>query len=156
MADNEQTTSGATAPTARGTLQLAKTTYISWGTYNFELTGSNVYRPALPGANETEVISNVKTYKSYTPKDGLEPMTIHVIYDPTTWAALRALKEAGTIQTLETSDGFSAPALISEMPEVSANVDEPISDMPITFAFPPASETEGSGSGETGSGETGN
>ena len=126
----------ANAPTARGNLQLAKSTYISWGDYDFELTGSNVYRPALPAANETEVISNAKTYKSYTPKDGMEPMTIHIIYDPTTWAALKALKEAGTVQPLETSDGFSAPAMISEMPEVAADVSEPISDLPITFAFP--------------------
>ena len=126
----------ASAPTARGHLNLAKTTYISWGSYDFELTGNNVYRPGLSAANETEVVSNVKTYKSYTPKDGMENMTIHVIYDPTRWAALRAEKEAGTINTLETSDGFSAPALISEMPEVSADVNEPISDMPITFAFP--------------------
>ena len=131
----------ATAPTARGHLNQAKTTYISWGDYDFELTGNNVYRPSLPGANETEVISNAKTYKSYTPKDGIDPMTIHVIYDPTTWAALRALKEAGTIKTLETSDGFSAPAMISEMPEVAADVSEPISDMPITFAFPSSTGT---------------
>lgn len=126
----------ASAPTARGHLNLAKSTYISWGDYDFELTGNNVYRPALPAANETEVVSNVKTYKSYTPKDGMEPMTIHIIYDPDTWAALRALKEAGTINTLETSDGFSAPAMISEMPEVAADISEPISDLPITFAFP--------------------
>ena len=142
----------AEAPTARGRLQLAKTTYISWGSFDFELTGSNAYRPALSAANETEVISNAKTYKSYTAKDGLEPMTIHVIYDPGTWAALRALKEAGTIQTLETSDGFSEPALISEMPEVSADVSDPISDMPITFAFPPESEVSNGGSGNGGSG----
>lgn len=146
----------ATEPTPRGHLNLAKTTYISWGDYDFELTGSNVYRPALSSANETEVISNAMTYKSYTPKDGLEPMTIHVIYDPTTWAALRALKEAGTIQTLETSDGFSAPALISEMPEVSADVNEPISDMPITFAFPAESEVSNSGNGGSGNGDSGN
>lgn len=126
----------ANAPTARGYLQKAKTTYISWGDFDFELTGSNVYRPALSAANETEVVSNAKTYKSYTPKDSMETMTIHVIYDPTTWASLRALKEAGTVQTLETSDGFSAPAMISEMPEVAADVSEDISDMPITFAFP--------------------
>ena len=131
----------ANAPTARGHLNLAKTTYISWGSYDFELTGNNVYRPALPAANETEVISNAKTYKSYTPKDGLEPMTIHIIYDPTTWAGLRAAKEAGTINTLETSDGFSAPALISEMPEVTADVSEPITDLPITFAFPSGTGT---------------
>lgn len=133
----------ASAPTARGHLNLAKTTYISWGDYDFELVGSNTYRPSLPGANETEVISNAKTYKSYTPKDGMEPMTINVIYDPTVWDALRALKEAGTVYTLETSDGFSAPAIISEMAEVSADVTEPISEMPITFAFP----DNGTGSG---------
>ncbi len=131
----------ASAPTARGYLNPAKTTYISWGDYDFELTGSNVFRPALPAANETEVVSNAKTYKSYTPKDGMEPMTIHIIYDPVTWAALKALKEAGTIQTLETSDGFSAPALISEMPEVAADVSEPITDLPITFAFPSGTGT---------------
>ena len=126
----------ANAPTARGYLQKAKTTYISWGNFDFELVGNNVYRPGLSAANETEVISNAKTYKSYTPKDSMETMTIHVIYDPTNWAALRALKEAGTINNLETSDGFSAPAMISEMPEVAADVSEDISDMPITFAFP--------------------
>lgn len=135
----------ASAPTARGHLNLAKTTYISWGDYDFELTGSNVYRPGLAAANETEVVSNAKTYKSYTPKDGMEPMTIHIIYDPTTWAALKALKEAGTIKTLETSDGFSAPAMISEMPEVTADVSEPISDLPITFAFPDNESDNGSG-----------
>ena len=127
---------GASAPTARGYLNQAKTTYISWGNYDFELTGNNVYRPGLSAANETEVVSNAKTYKSYTPKDGMEPMTIHIIYDPVTWGELRALKEAGTVKTLETSDGFSASALISEMPEVSADVSEAISDLPITFAFP--------------------
>lgn len=126
----------ANAPTARGYLQKAKTTYISWGDYDFELVGNNVYRPGLSAANETEVVSNVKVYKSYTPKDSMETMTLHVIYDPVVWAALRALKEAGEIKTLETSDGFSAPAMISEMPEVSADVSEDISDMPITFAFP--------------------
>ena len=128
----------ASAPTARGYVNLAKTTYISWGDFDFELTGNNVFRPSLPAANETEVISNAKTYKSYTPKDTMEPMTIHVIYDPTTWASLKALKEAGTIHTLETSDGFSASAMISEMQEVSADISEPISDMAITFAFPNA------------------
>lgn len=126
----------ANAPTARGYLQKAKTTYISWGDFDFELTGNNVYRPGLSAANETEVVSNSKTYKSYTPNDSMEKMPIHVIYDPTIWASLRALKEAGTVQLLETSDGFSAPAMISEMPEVSADIKEPISDMPITFAFP--------------------
>lgn len=131
----------ASAPTARGHLNLAKTTYISWGDYDFELVGSNTYRPGLAAANETEVVSNAKTYKSYTPKDGIEPMTIHVIYDPTTWAALKTLKENGTIKTLETSDGFSAQAMISEMPEVSADVQEAISDMPITFAFPSGTGT---------------
>jgi|GEM_PF-4385622 len=131
----------ASAPTARGHLQMAKTTYISWGSYDFELVGSNVFRPTLPAANETEVVSNAKTYKSYTPKDGLDPITIHVIYDPTTWAALRTLKENGTIQLFETSDGFSAQAMISEMGEVAADVQEPISDMPITFAFPPGTGT---------------
>lgn len=68
-------------------------------------------------------------------------MTIHVIYDPDTWSALRTLKENGTVQTLETSDGFSAAALISEMAEVSADISEPISDMPITFAFPSGTGT---------------
>ena len=131
----------ANAPTARGHLNLAKTTYISWGSYDFELTGNNVFRPALTAANETEVISNAMTYKSYTPKDTMEPMTIHIIYDPTTWAALKALKEAGTINMLETSDGFSAPALISEMPEVAADLREPITDLPITFAFPSGTGT---------------
>ena len=131
----------ANAPTARGHLQKAKTTYISWGDFDFELVGNNTFRPALPAANETEVVSNAKTYKSYTPKDGMEKMPIRVIYDPTTWAALRALKEAGTVQTLETSDGFSAPAMISEMAEVSADIQEDISDMPLTFAFP----TDGTG-----------
>ena len=126
----------ASEPTARGHLNQAKTTYISWGDFDFELTGNNVYRPGLPAAKETEVVSNAKTYKSYTPKTGMEPMKLNVIYDPTTWAALKALKEAGTIQMLETSDGFSAPAMISEMPEVSADVSDPISDLPITFAFP--------------------
>lgn len=131
----------ANAPTARGYLQKAKTTYISWGEFDFELTGSNVYRPGLSAANETEVVSNAKTYKSYTPKDSMEPMQIHIIYDPTTWASLRALKEAGTVQKLETSDGFSADAMISEMPEVSADVSEDISDLPITFAFPSGTGT---------------
>ena len=132
----------ATAPsTPKAQLELAKTTYISWGSYDFQLTGNNTFRPSLSAANETEVISNVKTDKSYTPKDGLEPMTITVIYDPTIWAALKALKEAGTIYTLETSDGFSAPALISEMPEVSADITEPISEMQITFAFPTGTGT---------------
>jgi len=56
----------ASAPTARGTLCQAKTTYISWGSFNFELVGSNTFRPALSAANETEVVSNAKTYKSYT------------------------------------------------------------------------------------------
>lgn len=126
----------ANAPTPRGSLQSAKTTYISWGDYDFELTGNNVYRPSLPAANETEVISNVRTYKNYTPKDGMEPMKINVIYDPVIWAALKALKEAGTKQLLETSDGFSAMALISAMDEVAADVSEPISDMSITFGFP--------------------
>lgn len=128
----------ASAPTARGHLNLAKTTYISWGSYDFELVGNNVFRPSLPAANETEVVSNAKTYKSYTPKDTMEPMTIRIIYDPTTWAALKALKEAGTVDTLDTSDGFSAPAMISEMQEVSADIQEPITEMPITFAFPSA------------------
>ncbi len=127
---------GAKAPTARGYLNPAKTTYISWGDYDFELTGNNVYRPGLPAAKETEVISNAKTYKSYTPTTGMDPLKINIIYDPTIWAALKALKEAGTVHPLETSDGFSAPAMISEMPEVSADVSEPISDLPITFAFP--------------------
>ena len=126
----------ATAPTARGHLNLAKTTYISWGSYDFELVGNNVFRPGLPAANETEVVSNAKTYKSYTPKDGMEAMKINVIYDPTVWGALKALKEAGTINTLETSDGFSAPAMISEMAEVSADITGPISEMSVTFAFP--------------------
>ena len=71
----------------------------------------------------------------------MEPMTIHIIYDPTTWASLRVLKEAGTVQNLETSDGFSADAMISEMPEVSADVSEDISDLPITFAFPSGTGT---------------
>ena len=48
---------GASAPTARGYLNQAKTTYISWGNYDFELTGNNVYRPGLSAANETEVVS---------------------------------------------------------------------------------------------------
>lgn len=130
-----------TAPTAKSTLQQAKTTYISWGSFNFQLVGSNTFRPSLPAANETEVISNVKTYKSYTPKDSMEPMTIHVIYDPTVWSQLKAAKEAGTISMLETSDGFSANAMISEMGEVSADINEPISDMPITFAFPSGTGT---------------
>ncbi len=128
----------ANAPTARGHLQQAKTTYISWGDYDFELVGNNTYRPGLTAANETKVTSNAKTYKSYSPETGMEPMKINVIYDPELWAALKALKEAGTIQPLETSDGFSANAMISEMPEVSADVTAPISDLPITFAFPDA------------------
>lgn len=131
----------ATKPTPKASLQSAKTTYISWGSFDFQLVGSNTFRPALSAANETEVVSNVKTYKSYTPKDSLEPMTLHIIYDPTTWASLRAAKEAGTVQLLETSDGFSAPAMISEMPEVSADVQEDISDMPVTFAFPSGTGT---------------
>ena len=126
----------ATAPVARGSLNLAKTTYISWGEFDFELVGNNVFRPALSKANVTEVVTNAKTYKSITPKDGLEDMTIHVVYDPETWSELRTLKEIGTIQKLETSDGFSEDAMISEMPEISADIAEPISDMPITFSFP--------------------
>ena len=128
----------ANAPTPKVSLQQAKTTYISWGSFDFQLVGNNTFRPGLTAADETEVVTNVKTYKSYTPKDSLEPMTIRVLYDPTVWGQLKTAKEAGTVNTLETSDGFSAPAMISEMPEVSADIQEPISEMPITFAFPSA------------------
>lgn len=126
----------ATAPTAKASVQQAKTTYISWGDYDFQLTGNNTFRPGLTAANETEVVTNVKTYKTYSAKDSMENMTIRVLYDATDWAALKALKEAGTVKTLETSDGFSASALIAEMAEVSADIDGPITEMAITFAFP--------------------
>jgi len=126
----------ATQPTAKASLQQAKTTYISWGSYDFQLIGNNTFRPGLTAASETEVVTNVKTYLSYTPKDSLQPMTIRVLYDPTVWTNLKAAKEVGTINTLETSDGFSASALISEMAEVSADIDGPITEMAITFAFP--------------------
>ena len=136
----------ATAPTPKASLQQAKTTYISWGSFDFQLIGSNTFRPALTAAEETEVVTNVKTYKSYTPKDSIEPMTIRVLYDPTIWTQLRSAKEAGTVNTLETSDGFSASALITEMAEVSADIDGPITEMTVTFAFP-ATET-GTGTGD--------
>lgn len=126
----------ANAPTAKASLQQAKTTYISWGTFDFQLVGNNTFRPGLTAASETEVITNVKTYLSYTPKDSLAPMTIRVLYDPTVWTNLKAAKEAGTVNLLETSDGFSAYAMISEMAEVSADIDAPITEMAVTFAFP--------------------
>jgi len=128
----------ATAPSAKASLQLAKTTYISWGSFDFQLVGNNTFRPGLAAADETEVVTNVKTYLSYTPKDSISPMTIRVLYDPTIWAQLKTAKEAGTINTLETSDGFSASALISEMAEVSADIGAPITEMAVTFAFPSA------------------
>ena len=126
----------ASQPTAKASLQQAKTTYISWGSFDFQLVGNNTFRPGLSPANETEVETNVKTYLSYTPKDSLAPMRINVLYDPDIWSQLKALKEAGTAYTLETSDGFSAKALISEIAEVSADIGAPITDMPVTFAFP--------------------
>ena len=126
----------ANAPTPKAQLQQAKTTYISWGTYDFQLVGENTYRPGLTAADETEVVTNVLTYKSYTPKDSLEPMTIRVLYDPDVWAALKTLKEAGTVNLLETSDGFSHKAMITQMAEVKAAVNAPITDMDVTFGFP--------------------
>lgn len=136
-------------PTPKTSLAQAKTTYISWNSFDFQLIGNNTFRPALTAANETEVVTNVKTYKSYTPKDSIEPMTIRVLYDPTTWTALRSAKEAGTTATLETSDGFSATALITEMAEVTADIDGPITDMTVTFAFPPSGTTSTEVSGST-------
>lgn len=125
-----------TAPTAKASLQQAKTTYISWGDFDFQLVGNNTFRPRLTAANKTEVVTNVKTYTSVTPKDSLEDMTIRVLYDPTIWGQLKTAKEAGTTQKLETSDGFEAQAMISEMGEVSADIDGPITDMEVTFSFP--------------------
>ena len=131
----------ATAPTPKASVQQAKTTYISWGDYDFQLTGNNTFRPGLTAANKTRVPTNVKAYTDFTPNDSMEDMTIRVLYDPTDWAALKALKEAGTVHTLETSDGFSAPALISEMQEISADIEAPITEMAITFGFPSEEDT---------------
>ena len=131
----------ATAPTPKASVQQAKTTYISWGDYDFQLVGENTFRPALTPADKTTVKTNVKTYNDYSPNDSMEDMTIRVLYDPTDWAALKALKEAGTINTLETSDGFSAPAMISEMAEVRSDISAPIEGMEITFGFPTQEET---------------
>ena len=139
----------ANAPTPRGSVQQAKTTYISWGDYDFELIGNNTYRPRLTAANKTEVVTNVETYTSLTPKKSKEDMTIRVLYDPELWDELAALKEAGTIKTLETSDGFSHSAMISEMGEVAAEVDGPITEMEVIFSFPTVvseSSTTNSGS----------
>lgn len=124
------------APTPKAALEEAKKNYMKWGSFLFQLLGSNTFRPALTAATETEVVTIVKTYKSYTPKDSLEPMAINVLYDPATWDLLRAAKEAGTKQLLETSDGFAEIAIISEMGSVDGDIDGPITDMPITFAFP--------------------
>lgn len=126
----------ANAPTPKVSLQQAKTTYISWGSFDFQLVGNNTFRPGLTAADETEVVTNVKTYKSYTPKDSLEPMTIRVLYDPDVWSQLKTAKEAGTINTLETSDGFSHKALITQVEEVSAEINGPITEMAVTFGFP--------------------
>lgn len=126
----------ATAPTPKGTLQQSKTTYISWGDFDFELVGNNTFRPRLKSARKTEVESNVKTYTSATPKDGYEDMKINVLYDPTIWEQLKTAKEAGTVQKLETSDGFEAQAMIFDMDEVTSDIPEPITDMGVTFTFP--------------------
>lgn len=126
----------ANAPTPKGSVQQANTTYISWGDYDFELVGNNTYRPRLTAANKTQVVTNVETYTSITPKKSKEDMTIRVLYDPELWDELAALKEAGTIKTLETSDGLSLSAMISEMGEVSAEVGGPITEMEVIFSFP--------------------
>lgn len=139
----------ANAPTPKGSLQQAKTTYISWGDFDFELIGNNTFRPRLSAANKTEVVTNVETYTSLTPKKSKEDMRIQVLYDPEIWSQLKTLKEAGTIQTLETSDGFEAQAMISEMDEVSADVEGPITDMGVTFAFPTVAQSQSSGNAQS-------
>ncbi len=126
----------AEKPTPKATLQKAKETYVSWGEYHFQLLGSPTFRPALTEATEKEVVTNVKTYKSYTPKDSLEPMTITVLYDPVLWDELRVKKEAGEVNLMEVSDGFTENALISGMAEVAAEIDGDITNMQITFGFP--------------------
>lgn len=135
-----------TKPTADASLAQAKTTYIGWGEFNFQLVGNNTFRPQLTEASSTEVITNVKTYKSYSPKDTLEPMTIRVKYNAEIWDKLRVAKEAGTIQKLETSDGFSENAMITNLGEVSADIDGPISELPVTFGFQEPDSGGGSGS----------
>ena len=56
----------ANAPTARGHLQKAKTTYMSWGSFDFELTGSNVYRPGLSAAIPASAALCGKGGKAYS------------------------------------------------------------------------------------------
>lgn len=133
----------AEKPTPKGSLQEGKTTYMSWGSFDFELVGNQTFRPTLAAAKESKVVSNVKTYRSYSPDDSYEPMTIRVIYDPETWDALKEEKNNGTVQPLETSDGFNEPAMITQMGEVTGSVEDPITEMPITFGFPSVAEEEG-------------
>lgn len=122
-------------PTPVAAPSKAKDRRFKWGEFLFQTSSTVPIRPATTASETTEIETNVKTYRSSTPKDTYEDMTLNVIYNADIWDDLDAARKAGTVNTFETDDGFSHKAMISQLGEVSADINGAYDALPITFSF---------------------